>query len=288
MVAGWQPRSLLCPAKINLTMEILGRYPSNYHRIASVMQTISLCDTLSISPAQDITFECDKPSLAGPDNLVMRAANLMKETAAYAAGAHLRLEKRIPEAAGLGGGSSDAAAALVGLNDAWDLGLPPAKLVEMASSLGSDVPFFIVGGAAVAEGRGEQVTPLPALGQLWLVLVHPPISLKEKTRTLYGALRPVDYTSGERTVSVADALRAGRQLSDEMLFNVFERVAESVFPDLWDYQSRLLAAGARATHLAGSGPTIYAIFRDQQDAERVWRGLSDLDAHLASATNRST
>lgn len=287
-VAGWQPRSLFCPAKVNLTLEILGRYPNGYHRISSVMQTISLSDILSISPAHEISFDCDQPSLGGPDNLVLRAASLIKETSGYAGGAHLTLEKRIPEAAGLGGGSSDAAAALVGLNEAWDLRLPPEKLMEMASVLGSDVPFFVLGGAAVAEGRGEQLTPLPALGQLWLVLLHPPISLKEKTRTLYGALRPGNYTYGEHTAIVANALRARQELTDEMLFNAFELVVDSVFPALWGYQSRLLGAGARATHLAGSGPTIFAIFRDREEAEQVWRGLSGLDAHLACATDRAT
>ncbi|MDO8691774.1 MAG: 4-(cytidine 5'-diphospho)-2-C-methyl-D-erythritol kinase, partial [Dehalococcoidia bacterium] len=226
--AAWQPRSLLCPAKVNLTLEVLGRYPNGYHRISSVMQTVSLSDVLSISPADEISFDCDRPSLATPDNLVMRAASLIKETSGYAGGAHLRLEKRIPETAGLGGGSSDAAAALVGLNEAWDLSLPPAKLMEMASALGSDVPFFVLGGAAVAEGRGEQLTPLPGLDRLWLVLLHPPISLKEKTRTLYEALRHGNYTYGEHTAIVANAVRAGQKLTDEMLFNVFELVADSV------------------------------------------------------------
>ena len=272
---------LACPAKINLTLEVLGRYPDGYHQIASVMQAISLADTLTLEPANEITFECDPPALAGPDNLVVRAARLLKETTGYRDGARLHLCKGIPEAAGLGGGSSDAAAALRGLDQLWGLGLPAERLLEMAAGLGSDAPFFLYGGTGLAEGRGEQLTPLPAPATTWLVLARPPVALPDKTRKLYGALTPLHYSRGERTQAMAEALREGRPLTGDMFFNVFEAVAPAAFPGIEEYKARLREAGGVGVHLAGSGPTIYAQFETKTRAEETLAKLEGLEVYLA-------
>ncbi|MDP2935453.1 MAG: 4-(cytidine 5'-diphospho)-2-C-methyl-D-erythritol kinase, partial [Dehalococcoidia bacterium] len=250
-------------------MEVLGRYPNGYHQIASVMQTISLADTLTMKKASDFTLECDQPSLSGATNLVLQAAHMFKAATGCPDGARLRLAKGIPEAAGLGGGSSDAAATLRGLNRLSGVGIPRVKLAEMAAALGSDVPFFVYGGAGLAEGRGEIITPLPSPPGVWLALLHPPILLTDKTRKLYEALTPEHYSRGERSQTLAQALKAGEPVKDDLLYNVFEEVAFNVFPGLEGYRQRLLQAGAAGVHLAGSGPTLFAIFTSWVDAEGV-------------------
>lgn len=272
---------LSCPAKVNLSLEVLGRYPDGYHRIASVMQTISLADTLTLEPSGEIRFRCDRPGLNIDDNLVVRAARLLQATAGYQGGANIFLAKDIPEAAGLGGGSSDAAATLKGLHELWGLGLPQERVKKIAAGLGSDVPFFLFGGTALVEGRGEMVTPLPASGRIWLVLLRPPLILPEKTRRLYGALTPQHYTAGEHTELLTDALRGGQLLSEEMFFNAFEQVASGVFTGLEEYQRRFREAGAGRVHLAGSGPTLFALFEHRGQAEEALTNLGGVEAYLA-------
>ena len=159
-----------CYAKINLTLEILGKRADGYHEVRTVMQTVGLADRLEVSAAADLSFTCSDPALATPDNLVYRAARLLQADYGARAGAALRLEKRIPVAAGMGGGSSDAAATIVALNRLWNLQLSPTEQRRLAAALGSDVPFFLTGGTALATGRGERITPLPPLPQYWIAL----------------------------------------------------------------------------------------------------------------------
>lgn len=280
--------TLSCPAKINLTLEVLGRYPDGYHRIATVIQAISLADTLTMEPAGDLSFHYDQPGLSGDDNLVVRAARRLKEITGYQGGARIYLAKGIPEAAGLGGGSSDAAAALKGLNLLWQLDLPENRLQELGAGLGSDVPFFLEGSTALAEARGEQVTPLPIPATFWLVLLRPPIILPQKTRRLYAALTPGHYTNGERTMALAKTLRAGHRLSEEMLYNTFEQVAPGLFTGLGEYRRRFREAGAGRVHLAGSGPTLFALFEDRKRAEEVLARLDGVEAYLAHTSEAFT
>ena len=155
-----------CYAKINLTLEILGKRADGFHEVRTVMQTVGLADRLEVSAAADLSFTCSDPALATPDNLVYRAARLLQAEYAVRTGAALRLEKRIPVAAGLGGGSSDAAATIVALNRLWNLQLSLTEQRRLAARLGSDVPFILTGGTALATGRGERITPLPPLPQL--------------------------------------------------------------------------------------------------------------------------
>ncbi|MDP2675876.1 MAG: 4-(cytidine 5'-diphospho)-2-C-methyl-D-erythritol kinase, partial [Dehalococcoidia bacterium] len=163
---------LYTPAKVNWTLEVLGRLPqADYHEVCTVMQTIELCDALEFGPGEGVRLEVEGPHEASGDDLVLRAAALLGGGGGR--GARIRLTKRIPVAAGLGGGSSDAAATLRGLDELWGLGLGGEKLAEMAAGLGSDVPFFLAGGTALAEGRGERVTPLLDATQSWLVLLAP-------------------------------------------------------------------------------------------------------------------
>jgi 4-diphosphocytidyl-2-C-methyl-D-erythritol kinase len=195
-------------AKINLSLEVLGRRCDGFHELLSVMQTVSLHDELSVQLADDVRFQCDEPALDNVDNLVLRAARLLREDHSVRTGAALDLHKGIPSAAGLGGGSSDAAAALVSLNTAWGLHLSHEALSRHAATLGSDVPFFLTGGTALVEGRGERVTPLPDPPESWYVLAKPSCGLS--TADVFRVLTPGDHGDGQVTRSLSDDLRAGR------------------------------------------------------------------------------
>jgi 4-diphosphocytidyl-2-C-methyl-D-erythritol kinase len=181
----------------------------------------------------------------------------------------MRLIKRIPVSAGLGGGSSDAAAALRGLNALWRLGNSDAHLAEASTEIGSDVAFFVCGGTALVEGRGERVTPLPDIAPVWLVLLIPPFRLPEKTTRMYSALTPADFTDGARTEALVGWLQRGLAITDADLYNVFERAAYEIFQGLDTYRDALLAAGARRVHLAGSGPALFAMGPEEGAARAV-------------------
>jgi 4-diphosphocytidyl-2-C-methyl-D-erythritol kinase len=280
---------VLAPAKINLTLEVLGKRPDGYHEVRTIIHAIDLCDVLELEPALDIQVKADIAELPTEANLVYQAARLLKEFSAYPQGACLKLTKRIPAAAGLGGGSSDAAAALRGLNKLWRLGLSTEELLPLAAKLGSDVPFFLYGGAASAEGRGEQVTPLRKGIKAWVVLLEPGLPrLPDKTRQLYTSLRQNNFTRGEFTAKMADALAQGHVLNAALVFNAFESVAFEVFRTLGDYRERFLAAGADWVHLAGSGPTLYTLIEDKQKAERLCESLTGqgLKCYLAQTLDQ--
>ncbi len=269
-------------AKINLTLEVLARRADGYHDIASVMQTIDLADTLSFEEDDQVRLLCDSPGLASPDNVVLRAAMLLQEASKCRQGAKISLEKAIPVAAGLGGGSSDAAATLRGLNEFWKLDLPLQQLISLASELGSDVPFFLIGGTALVEGRGERVTPLPPLPNAWMVLLKPPSDIANKTVRLYAALEEADFTAGEWAERLVALLRQGGSPDSSTLFNVFERAAFAFYPGLLDYRQRFLDAGAATVHLAGAGPTLFVLVEDRSRGEELHQLLCGygLEAYL--------
>ena len=177
---------VLAPAKINLTLRVRGKRPDGYHALESVMQMLTLADVLTYDSAQDFRFTCSDPALENDDNLVVRAARLLQARCPRPCGAHLHLEKRIPAQAGLGGGSSDAAAALLALNELWEIRLPLDELQTLAATLGSDVPFFLYTPTALVRGRGESVTPIPALLPAYVALAKPAAGLS--TAQVYAAL----------------------------------------------------------------------------------------------------
>lgn len=266
--------TLQAHAKINLTLEVLGKRPDGYHEISSVMQTISLADTLTFEPARTLDFYCDVSSLQTPHNLVLKAAMLLKETTGCNKGAVIHVSKKIPAAAGLGSGSTDAAATLIGLNQLWELNLTLDRLLELAAKLGSDIAFFLYQGTALAKGRGELVTPLSPAPKFWLVLVNPSIKpVPQKTAKLYAQLDKSHFTSGQHTHKLINHLNHGGKVENSFIFNVFEQVAFDFFSSLKDYQSRLLAAGAPGVHLAGSGPALFTLVQDEAQAEIITKRL---------------
>ena len=245
-------------AKINLTLEVLGRREDGYHDVVSIVQAVDLCDTLTLEPADTIVLECDSPSLRSPDNLVLKAANLLRGTTGCRMGALIRLRKEIPVAAGLGGGSSDAAATLKGLNLLWELGLSIDDLMPVAAQLGSDVPFFLHGGTAMAYGRGERIRVLPPPDLWWVVVLAPPIEVPHKTASLYGRLNETNFTKGALTRKLQARIRGGGDVPPQFLFNAFDDVAFDAFPGLEQYWNTLYSLGAREIHLTGSGPSMFA------------------------------
>jgi len=263
-------------AKINLTLEVLAKRPDDYHEISTILQTISLADTLTFETGGSLDFSCNVPGLQTPDNLVLKAARLLQQTTGSNKGAIISLTKSIPVAAGLGSGATDAAATLVGLNRLWGLNIPHKKLTELAARLGSDVAFFLYGGTALAKGRGEQITPLSPVPQLWLVLLKPPVEpVPSKTAQLYSQLNPSHFTSGQFTEKLVAHLNHGGKVEDSFLLNAFEQVAFDFFPRLSEYRSILLKAGARSVHLAGSGPALFTLAPDKTRGEAILKRLEN-------------
>jgi 4-diphosphocytidyl-2-C-methyl-D-erythritol kinase len=265
--------TVYAPAKLNLVLEVLGK-DDDYHRISSIVQSIDLCDVLNLELDDELRFECDVPGLRS-DNLVTEAAALLKESTGCSLGARVELHKRIPWAAGLGGGSSDAAATLLALNELWRLGLSVPQLVRLAWRLGSDVPFFVRKGTALVEGRGEKVTPLPPLPPTCFVLLVPPLSkMPDKTKQMYGRLRVADFTRGEFTERALASLLRGKVVGRSLMFNVFERTAFEFFPQLGRYRKIMEEAGAAGVCLAGSGPCLFAAFSSREEAGELFSRLS--------------
>jgi 4-diphosphocytidyl-2-C-methyl-D-erythritol kinase len=257
-----------------LALEVLGKRGDGYHEIATVLQAVDLFDRLTVDPDETLSLNTDDPELPTDDgNLVMRAARLLQKAAGVDRGARLRLHKRIPVAAGLGGGSSDAAAALTGLNRLWGLRWPRPRLQELAVELGMDVPFFLGTGRAVARGRGEQLATLPGGGGYALVLVNPraPLSTKE----VYGRVPVGWHAEPTGTERVIEALRRRNVgVLAAALTNNLERVVEPVLPVIGRMKAALLAAGALGAIMSGSGPTVFGLARSLDHARQIRSRIS--------------
>ena len=274
--------TVYAPAKVNLVLEVLGK-DNGYHRIRSVVQSIDLCDVLNLELDKEIRFECDEPRLRR-DNLVTRAVSLFKESTKCDLGARIELRKHIPWGAGLGGGSSDAAATLLSLNELWRLEMPLSRLIRLAFELGSDVPFFIHKGTALVEGKGERVRPQPPLPSTSFVLLVPPLpKVPDKTKQMYSSLRVADFTGGEFVEAALLSLRQGQRPDPDVMFNVFENVAFNLFPGLEKYRRILEEAGAPQAYLAGSGPCLFALFSRKEEAADLFSRLKKqrLECYLA-------
>jgi 4-diphosphocytidyl-2-C-methyl-D-erythritol kinase len=263
------------PAKLNLTLEVLGKRADGYHEVRSVVQTIELCDQLHFRTSNRTEFKSGMPEWVAEESLVSKAIGLLREATGCTAGVNIEVGKRIPLLSGLGGDSSDAAAVLLGLNQLWGLNLSQEGLLGLAAELGSDVSFFIRGGTALMEGRGEVVTPLPSLSEKWVVLVIPSVSRESgKTRQAYAGLDESDYTDGQYTERLVEVLEDGGKLVPSMLFNVFERTVCSSNPELSECQQLMIAAGGRNVHLVGSGPTLFTMAGDRVTAKQLYNRLS--------------
>ncbi|MEX2157794.1 MAG: 4-(cytidine 5'-diphospho)-2-C-methyl-D-erythritol kinase [Dehalococcoidia bacterium] len=265
---------LRAPAKINWTLEVLGKRPDGYHEVSTTLQTIDVCDTITLRHADAIELEImgDCSALADEpveDNLAYRAAALLKKRCGYAGGAHIDLEKRIPVGAGLGGGSSDAAAVLRGLRALWQLDLSDDDLMRMAADLGSDVPFFVVGGRALATGRGEKIEPLPKTADQTLVIAWPERRLDNKTARMYAALKEEHF-------------REPGMAPNDGTFNTFELVLDEVDREAADLFVRAAKAVHLTPRLCGSGPAFFLIVPAGQAAPTI-AALEGLGLHAIAS-----
>jgi 4-diphosphocytidyl-2-C-methyl-D-erythritol kinase len=269
-----QDMQFSAPAKINLSFRIKDRRADGFHEIETLMAPISLADRITIERAGDdggIQFTCDDPSLpAGDDNLVVRASKLFRQRTNITSGITIALEKKIPHGAGLGGGSSDAASTLLGLNELFAAGLQQADLVQLAAQLGSDVPFFIVRSAAVCRGRGEIVEPTSLAAKMRLVLFKPDFAVP--TPWAYGKwkeskkLPGVDYSPQEFN---------GVQFVNDLERPVFEKFVLLAHLKTWLRQQPEVAVAL----MSGSGSTVFAVVREGASGEALAaRARSEIDA----------
>jgi len=276
------------PAKINLTLEVLGKRPDGYHEIRSVIQTLSFCDSLQFTPAKEIIFKSNAPEWSGNQSLVAKAVKMLKEATGCTDGATIKIKKRIPLISGLGGDSSDAAAILRGLNQLWELRLTHSKLLKITQELGSDVSFFLSGGTALMEGRGEIITALPPLPHQWVILIIPDVAkLQGKTKRLYSMLQPSHFTDGKITDKLVADLKSGGEVHTSQLFNTFENVVFARGEELTNYRDHLLKIGAPNLHLAGSGPTLFILMNKKPQAEELLKRLKGqkMEVYLTETRN---
>jgi len=272
------------PAKINLTLEVLGKRPDGYHEIRSIIQTVSLCDTLRFAAGKNIDFHCSSPGWSAQLSLVSKAVRLVVESTGHRGGVTIEVEKHIPLMAGLGGDSSDAAAVLIGLDRLWVLNLAPGRLAEMAEKLGSDVAFFLYGGTVLMGGRGEKITPLPALLRHYVVLVNPATARSAgKTTAMFAAIKPSHFTDGSITERLAQVIRAGKEITPSHLFNAFENVVFTHGAELTTYRSHIRKIGAPHVNLAGSGPALFTLLKEKAQAEDLATRLRNqgMETYLA-------
>jgi len=272
---------VIAPAKLNLAFEVLGRRSDGFHEIDTVMTTIDLVDTVRIIPAGALEVVFTGPAAAGIDpaeDLAGRAARALATAAGREPDVRIEVRKRIPLAAGLGGGSSDAAAVLRGLNQLWDLGWPADRLAALGATLGSDVAFFVHGGAAHCTGRGEAVAPLRDLKPpLRAVLVVPPVPPRpDKTARRYAGLTHADFSHQRRAWRLAQRISRGAPPPVADLVNAFEAVVERTEPELVAHYATYAAAGLPRLHLSGAGPSVYCFIPDNAKTAVLRRDLAAL------------
>lgn len=258
--------TLNAPAKVNYLLDVIRRRPDGYHDLRMVMQRINLCDeinlTLTETPALSVT--CGKQGVPdGPGNIAWKAARIMLDLAGTGMGARISITKKIPVAAGLGGGSSDAASVLMGMNELLELGLSTQRLMEIGVKLGADVPFFIFKEPALAEGIGEELTAMPQMPPAWILLVNPGVHVstawvyRNLTLTNRGELNrlPASYGSLEDVCSIFS--------------NDLESVTIPAFPVIAEIRAAMFQQGALGGMMSGSGPTVFGLFAARDCAEQA-------------------
>ncbi|MEZ5066723.1 MAG: 4-(cytidine 5'-diphospho)-2-C-methyl-D-erythritol kinase [bacterium] len=276
----WEPAEkgpkviLESPAKINLNLEVLGQRGDGYHSIRSILVPISLHDTITIAPGgRKLSFHGGQGAPKDEGNLAYRAAVALADHAGGGRGVEIRIVKRIPIAAGLGGGSSNAATVLAGLNELWGLGLDGPTLEKIGSTLGSDVPFFLRRGMNVATGRGEVLEAVPNRLRLEVVLVNPPV--KVSSEWAYANVPEELTRSGSSTSMIKVALASGRvELLGRHLSNDLEPGVRAKHPVVGQIAKKLESAGALGVLMSGSGPTVFGIAADAESADRIAEKLS--------------
>jgi 4-diphosphocytidyl-2-C-methyl-D-erythritol kinase len=276
-----------CPAKVNLHLEVLGRRPDGYHELRTVFAAVGLWDELALEVAPPGVFELSVvpagAAPAGAENLAVRAVRALAATAGGAHGARVTLRKAIPAGGGLGGGSADAAAALVGAASLWKTDLDPRALVELAAALGADVPFFLVGGAAWGVGRGSVVAPLPDLPAWWVVLLPGPTAIA--TAEVYRAF-DAGGLDGDADCAIYQWVVSGGDLPVGRCRNDLQPTVAQRWPEVAERLARVRATGPMLAMLSGSGGTVFGLYRDEPDARRAARALAAAGPLVAPVLGR--
>jgi len=264
---------ILAPAKINLSLRILGKRPDGFHEIESLVQKVDLFDRITFTNASDnrISLVCSDPDIPGDENnLAHRAAVILAEAAGVRdRGVRIELEKNIPSGAGLGGGSSDAAAVLMGLSSFWDFSPNTGFLADLGAQLGSDVPLFLYPSPAIIKGRGEIVLPLTARLSGYFVIIYPGFSVP--SQWAYSNFR-LTKTADKYRISALSKAEGGELLPDDwssLLVNDLEAAVIQKYPEIAKAKEALLEAGARAALMSGSGSAVFGLFDERETAHRA-------------------
>lgn len=261
-------------AKINLGLDVLGTLPNGYHEVRMVMQTVDIWDELTFEKAESgIVITTDSGELpTDENNLIYKAAKLMQEEFDIAGGVKIYLQKNIPIAAGMAGGSTDAAAAMRGLNELYELDVPEEKLMELGVRIGADVPYCIMGGTALAEGIGERLTRLPAAPKCFLVVAKPDYNVS--TKEIYAKLDAMkDYAHPDIDGIIAAIETGNLGGVAKRLGNVLEDVTVQIHPEVTAVRELLQEKGALGSRMSGSGPTVFGIFDNHTAAEAAAESL---------------
>ncbi len=261
------------PAKINLTLDVLQKRPDGFHEVEMIMTTVDLADRIWLKPLdRGITIHSSERFVPNDKrNLAWQAADILRKRFDIRSGVEITLDKNIPVAAGLAGGSSDAAATLRGLNRLWDLGLNLDELAELGARIGSDIPFCVYGGTALASGRGEQIQHLPVPPNCWVVLAKPPISVS--TGDIYGGLN-IEGIQHPDTQGMMDALKSSDyELMCKKVGNALEPVTMRLHPQVSVLKEQMLKFGADTVLMSGSGPTVFGLVQHESQVARIYNGL---------------
>ena len=262
------------PAKINLTLDVLHKRNDGFHEVEMVMTTVDLADRIWLRSTEDgnITIKSSEQFVpTDRKNLAYQAAEILKEHSNIKKGVEITLEKSIPVAAGLAGGSSDAAATLRGLNRLWDLRLSTERLAELGAKIGSDIPFCVYGGTALASGRGEIIRNIAAPPNCWVILAKPTVSVS--TASIYGEL-DLDRVVHPDTAGMIAALEAKDYVSMcNKLNNVLEPVTMALYPEVVVLKEQMKKFGADAVLMSGSGPTVFGLVSNEARVPRIYNGL---------------
>ena len=269
-----QPFALPSFAKVNLHLRVLGKRSDGFHELCTIFQTISLSDVLTFREADSLQMTCSDPTIpVDGGNLVIRAAQLLGARGGVDRGAHIHLQKNIPSPGGLGGGSSNAAVALIGLERLWDLNIPAAELRLIAAELGSDVPFFLLGGTALGTGRGEVLEHIDDREVPYMLIVTPDVIVP--TPKAFADLNAPNLTleDSKRILRVCRKEADSLDLHHSVLINDFERSVFAAFPEIGEVKRTLLSLGAVSALMSGSGASVFAVFDKEETRQAAIKAL---------------
>ncbi|MFD2045578.1 4-(cytidine 5'-diphospho)-2-C-methyl-D-erythritol kinase [Ornithinibacillus salinisoli] len=275
------------PAKINLSLDVLGKRNDGHHDVEMIMTTIDLADRIELDKLQEDRIEVSLWSRYVPNderNLAYKAAKLFKVQYGIKQGVHIKIEKNIPVSAGLGGGSTDAAAVLRGLNKLWDVGVSLEELALLGLKIDSDVPFCVYGSTAIAKGQGEIITRLPSPPSCWVILAKPDIGVS--TKSIFHRVN-TDVIPHPHTNAIIQALHEKdfHNICNH-IGNSLEAVTMSIYPDVKRIKQKMAVAGADGVLMSGSGPTVYGLVQHHNKAQRIYNSMKGFchDVHIVRIT----